>query len=209
MTPAAPQRGSLAEDEVRARVEEVLARPEFQPPAGSLADWILEKLGELFDRLGFDFEADGLPLEMLLYLLLALATAALIALVVRALVRLRRERARGERGTPGAEELRRRRVDALRAEAAAAAAAGDRVRALRLYFTALVIGLSDRGDLEYRDAWTTRERFERGRPRSDAARELATLAPELDRKSFGGEPAAEADVERLRDLCDRWLGRAA
>lgn len=81
--------------------------------------------------------------------------------------------------------------------------------ALRFYAWALVVGLSERGDLEYRDAWTNRELVERGRPRPEALRVLAPLVPELDAKSFGHEPALEADVERLERLCREHLGGLA
>jgi len=98
-------------------------------------------------------------------------------------------------------------VAALRREARAAAARGDRLGALRLLFRALVLGLSERGELEYRDAWTNRELLERGSPRRDVAPLLAGLVPRLDAQSFGREPAEPADVEHLASLCDRLLGR--
>jgi hypothetical protein len=79
---------------------------------------------------------------------------------------------------------------------------------MRLEFTALVVGLGQRGDLEYREAFTNRELLERGRPGAEAERMLRPLVPELDRKSFGGEPAAPGDVARIAALCDRWLGAA-
>ncbi|HZO10199.1 MAG TPA: DUF4129 domain-containing protein, partial [Myxococcota bacterium] len=88
-----------------------------------------------------------------------------------------------------------------------AAARGDRVAALRLLFRALVLGLSQRGELEYRDAWTNRELLERGAPPRDVAPVLAALVPRLDAQSFGHEPAVAEDVERLAALCDRFLGR--
>ena len=72
---------------------------------------------------------------------------------------------------------------------------------------ALVLGLSERGELEYRDAWTNRELLERGSPRRDVAPILAGLVPRLDAQSFGHEPAGPADVENLSSLCDRLLGR--
>ena len=197
---------------VRAAIDEVLARAEFRPPSKGPLEWLGEKILELIGALGRLFGIEGLSVAPVLWILRGLAVIAILALAVLVVRRvLARRAARGSAASSALdpEAARRRRVDELRAEARRARESGDRVRALRLYFFALVIGLSERGDLEYRDAWTNRELFERGAPRTDAARELAALVPDLDRKSFGGEPAAEEDVERLAALCARWLDRAA
>jgi hypothetical protein len=110
---------------------------------------------------------------------------------------------------PVAVESRAHRVARLRAEARAADARGEHVLALRLEFTALVCGLGERGDLEYRDAFTNRELLERGRPGREAEALLRPLVPELDAKSFGGEPASHADFLALSALCDRLVGVSA
>lgn len=199
----APLQGGVASAErVRSVLEEVFARPEFKPETNPVQAWIQELLhwlGTLFvDALS------NVPVIQLFYVLLGVVAGVLLWLVVRGSVS--RWRRRGAVLPAGAETRRASRVARLRAEARSAEACGDRVLALRLYFWALVIGLSERGDLEYRDAWTNRELFERGAPRSDAARLLRPLVPDLDARSFGRVPAGAADVERLASLCDRHLG---
>ena len=77
---------------------------------------------------------------------------------------------------------------------------------MRLYFRALVLGLSERGELRYRDAWTNRELLELGAPRRDVLPLLLPLVPRLDAQSFGREPTTAEDVDRLASLCDRLLG---
>ena len=54
------------------------------------------------------------------------------------------------------------RVLALRAAARTARAEGDVRLALRQLFLALFLGLGERGDLRYHDAWTNRELLRRG-----------------------------------------------
>jgi hypothetical protein len=84
-----------------------------------------------------------------------------------------------------------------------AADRGDHVAALRLLFRTLVVGLSERGELAYRDSWPNRELLERGAPKRDVLPILAPLVPRLDAQSFGREPAGPDDVARLTAVCDR------
>lgn len=199
-------------EEVARALESVYARPEFRPQGESLVDralaWLFERVAELFELLGIGVGDGGTLIHGFVYALIALALALALLLAFR-FARARAPRARGAADAAAdPEELRRRRVERLREEAREAEAAGDLVRALRLYFVALVIGLSERGELDYRESWTNRELFERGAPRSEAARELGALVPALDAHSFGGVPAARGEVDRMAALCDRWLGSA-
>jgi hypothetical protein len=209
-------------EEVRSRLDAILAREEF----GESTSWIGEQWAKLLDTLGEWIRdlfgvADPATSAVIVEVLLWLAAAGILAAIVYWIVRWarNRERAPASRALRPREDLRAASVAALRREARAAADRGDPVAALRLLFRALVLGLSERGELEYRNAWTNRELFERGAPRRDVAPVLFALVPRLDAQSFGREPAARLDaqsfgrepagpedVERLSSLCDRLLG---
>jgi hypothetical protein len=201
--------GAASPEQVRAAVDQVLAGPEFQATEGLLdrfSAWLAELLRSLLPHgVGVEAGVVALLLQALVWILFA---AVLVAL---ALSLVRRARGRAGSAAPAAADPqaeRRARVAGLRAAARAALARGDHRLALRLEFTALVVGLGQKGDLEYREAYTNRELVARGHPGPEAERVLRPLVPELDRKSFGGEPAGPQDVERMAQLCDRLLGRA-
>jgi hypothetical protein len=192
---------------VRERIRRILARDEFDQGGSALARWFAERVEKasewLRDLLGISAGSARFALA------LVLAAAALLLLWgIGRIVARRRPRADDgmDRGSASAASLRAASVAALRREARAAAGRGDRLAALRLYFRALVIGLSERGELRYRDAWTNRELLERGSPRREVLPLLAPLVPRLDAQSFGREPASAEDVDRLAALCDRLLG---
>jgi hypothetical protein len=203
------QAAETTREEVRAKLEAVLAREEF----GTRRSWLAETSEKILDRLGEWFGdlfglGDPAVSRKVVLVLLGLVAAALLGLIVARIARWMRGRGEARTSAP-ARSLEARRaagVAALRRDARAAAERGDHLAALRLLFRALVLGLSERGELEYRDAWTNRELFERGAPRHDVAPVLASLVPRLDAQSFGREPAGPADVERLAALCDRMLG---
>ncbi len=203
----------LARERVEERIEQILARPQFdfandEGPSllQRFVEWFVETLGDLFD---FDPGVDpSAAADVLWNVLLALAVLALVLLIAR-WVWLRWHAAAARRAAaeaPAADV--RRRVAELRAEAARARAAGDLRLALRLLLFALVVGLGERGDLRYREAWTNRELLERGRPRPAVDALLRPLVVELEAKEFGNEPTVSADVERLETLCARWLDGA-
>lgn len=200
----------LAPAAVQEGIRDVLARPEFRGHAEE-DSWLrraLHRLGEfLGDLLGVG-AADGGEIA------LWIACLVLIALLAWLVVRLVRDRtARGvpppPPPPPDPEVLRRRRVRDLRARARDAESRGDLVAALRLDFTALVVGLGEKGDLEYRDAWTNSELCRRGEPKPAVAATLVPLAERLDKKSFGGEPTSPEDVRELAGVVDQHLGAAA
>ncbi len=192
-------------ERVAAELERVLARPEFSQEPGPV-ERLLAWLGDLLDGTSFGGDVLGQLFQLGLVLLLA---TLLAWLVVRALRGLGAAGPRdGEALAPAAAAVVER-VTSLRRAADQARVAGDLPRALRLNFWALVVGLGRRGDLEYRDAWTNRELLARGAPRGEVRAVLEPLVDELDAKGFGHEPTRGADVDRLEELCDRWLGSAA
>jgi hypothetical protein len=193
---------------VRETIDRILARREFQPADHSLSDWIGKQLERFFrwigDLLGI---ADAGSVRTILMTFLVLAALGFAWSIVRALA-LRRKLDAPPSSAP-APDLRAATVDALRRMAREAADRGEHVAALRLLFRALVVGLSERGELAYREAWTNRELLERGAPRRDVLELLASLVPRLDAQSFGREPAGPDDVARLSAVCDRLLAAGA
>jgi hypothetical protein len=175
--------------------------PWFVRAAQSIWKWIAEL---------FDFEAAplGSVFATLLYVLLGLLVAWLVWLIVRSIGSARRARAQALAELPPPPETLEQRLARLLGEARAAEAAGEHLRALRLYFWALVVGLSQRGELAYRDAWTAREMLERGRASADVRARLAPLVRDIDGKSFGGQACGPGDSARLAQACRELLGVA-
>ena len=141
----------------------------------------------------------------------ALVVAALVAIfyLVRVLIRYGRSDAFDEAVERRSFEETRIRVGQLRKDAQAAEHAGDLGLALRLYLFALVVGLGENGELEFRPAWTNRELIARGQPKIAVERTLTGLLDELDPKTFGSEPALSEDVRRMESICDDLLGKYA
>jgi len=192
-------------DAVRRALDDVLAGAEFRAAEPSLLERFVRWL---FER--FDFEPDPASLAFasklvvnLLLAVLALVLVVVLVRVVRAVVRERRARGGGPADDPHAL---RRRVAELLARAREAKERGDLRLALRLTLFALIVGLGERGDLDYRDAWTNRELLTEGRPSAEATRVLEPLVLELEAKEFGTEPIEPADLARVEGLCERWLG---
>jgi len=192
----------LAERVPRERVADgirsVLARERFQDERSILEDF----LQALFEEHPGGLATAG---EVAARVLLGV----LIALVLYALYRLVRARLAARRGDGpgGATAVRETASARLFADARAARARGELRLALRLAFLALVVGLGERGDLRYHDAWTYREILRRGRPGRAAHEVLAPLVRELEAKEFGRELPSEDDVDRLEALCRRHLAR--
>ncbi len=198
--------GASAEDVQRA-LQGVFGRGEFGPQSES---WFTRLLHRLRDWLRELFDIGGphvdTALSIVLYALLALAIGWLVWLVLRSILSARRARAQAAAERPPPPETLEAKLARLLAEARTAEAAGEHLRALRLYFWALVVGLSQRGDLGWRDAWTAREMLEHGRADAALRARLAPLVQEIDRKSFGGEPAGVADSARMAETCRSILG---
>jgi hypothetical protein len=194
---------------VRAKIDEILTRPEFGGNSSVIGRWFRETLEKILRAIGDLFGVSPRDVGDILVVVLYVALAAALGWIVWRIYKARS----GERAAPAAgpveidpDAARRRRVADLRRNARSARTAGNYVLSLRLYFTALVVGLGEKGDLEYRDAWTNRELLERGEPREQVERKLAPLVRDLDAWSFGGVPALEADVDRMSHVVDELLG---
>jgi hypothetical protein len=204
--------GPIPAADVRARIDDILARPEFGTERSVLGEWISDVIERILRALGRTFGIEPRGVGDFLVVALYVALAAGLVFLVWRIVRARLD-ARGAQDELPAEldpvEARRLRVSELRGRARTARASGELVLALRLYFTALVVGLGERGDLDYRDAWTNRELLERGEPSEHVERKLAPLVRDLDLRSFGGVPARDEDVEQMSRVVDELLGAEA
>jgi len=195
---------------VRTALEHVFARPEFQPerhPLRDRIDRVVHAIVEwIRDFFGISGETADRIFAGLFRAFIALIVVALVVWLVLGTLRAVRRGSLRDGDSVPAPDARGARVAELRERARAAEERGEHALAMRLFFWALVVGLGERGGLEYRDAWTNRELLERGAPAPNVARVLKPLVPELDRKVFGGERADSGDVARLAHLCDEMLG---
>jgi len=196
--------------EVARALEAVMGQAGFAQQKPSWFERALERIVDWLEEL-FDFDAASVSdvFATALYVLLGLLVAWLVWLVVSSIIRIRRARAAARAALPPPPESLAQRLARLLGEARAAEAAGDHLRALRLYFWALVVGLSQRGELAYRDAWTAREMLERGRAGADVRARLDPLVREIDGKSFGGEACSAEDSARVAQVCREFLGGVA
>jgi hypothetical protein len=192
---------------VREVVDEALSHPPFpqEPgPAGKLLEDFLEWFGDLFSGLGIEpsesvWEAS---VWVMWIAIVVVVVGYLCLLISRVISEGRREKTEPEL----ARELQiLARVQELREEARQAEAAGEYTLALRLYFFALVIGLGQQGELEYKEAWTNRELLERGAPHQKILDVLGPLVHELDAHSFGERQTEEREVRHFAELCERML----
>ncbi len=203
---------SVPAETIERELEELLSGSEWgsepeEEGSNLIVEWIrsfFEWLGELFSP---EDVAEGAEIgsKVFLWIVIILAAIALISLLVT-IARRRLSREKLAESDGGAIALR---VEELRREARAAQREGEWTRALRLYFFATVVGLGERGDLEYRDAWTNRELLERGQPEPEARDRLTPLVGELDEHSFGGRPTSAGEVDRFSRACDDLLGGEA
>lgn len=193
---------------VRTEIDRILATREFRGGGNALQKWLGEKVEELITALSRILGIEPRDVGDILVGLLYFVLAAAVGWIVWRIVRSRRDRVRAATAAEvlDPEAVRRARVRELRREARLARERGDRLLALRLYFTALVVGLGEKGDLSYRDAWTNRELLERGEPKEPVRARLAPLVPELDARSFGHVPVEDGDVTRLSNLVEELLG---
>lgn len=198
--------------QARGSVEEILQSEGF---VNANRNWFSELLDAYFEWRDGSFDPDPIStgggssawdFQVLIFAAIIVVVLVLIGtLVSRHFAGRRHDQRLG--GT--VRERIASRVEALRARAREAEAAGDWIEALRLDFFALVIGLGERGDLDYRDAWTNRELLERGMPSRKVEHSLRPVVHRLDAHSFGHLPSGPEEVVEFREFCDRLLeGRA-
>lgn len=197
--------GGTPPGDVQVRLEEILGRAEFREER----DFGAEFLGGFFEWLGELFEIDGAAEASQVGAKVLLVIAGVFAVI--GLVWLIWNLAGGIRARTRAVDPVElpihiaQRVAELRAEARTAESAGDWTLALRLYFFALVVGLGEKGELAYRDAWTNRELLERGDATTRVLDLLSPLISRLDEHSFGLRPTDQAEVQRFAGVCEELL----
>jgi len=183
---------------IREEIDAGLSRAGFAEEQPSMLEDFLRRLLEHLEIGHIDGTAKAV--QWSLYVLVGAVVLWLIVVAIR-----HRPRARRRDRAPGGPTVRRR-VAELLAQARAAREVQDLRLALRLYLFALVVGLGERGEMRYHDAWTNRELLRRGRPSSRAREVLERLVDELEPKEFGRAPIVGDDVARLEALCRTHLG---
>jgi Domain of unknown function (DUF4129) len=190
---------SIDPPSARRAAREIVGSKRFQPenvpkPLEGVLRWIgdrLEPLGDLFAPI-VDFFSHGVGLVLFWGTLVAIV-AGVAYLVARATTRRGtvaggRSRTRGKATPLDPDQLER--------DAAAAEAAGDLDRAIRLRFRAGLLRLDRAGAIRYRPSLTSSQVA-----RTLGSRDFDALAGTFDSIAYGGRPADAVD---LRDARDRW-----
>jgi hypothetical protein len=176
--------------------------PAPRPLRGPL-EWLGDRLRDLADAVGDTLRALPGPTWMALGAVALLLVALVVALLVRA-----HRRGGGSRlfapGRGRAEPAARERPEELERQAAAAEAAGDLERALRLRFRAGLLRLDQRGAIRYRPSLTTGEVR-----RAIGSATFDDLARRFDEVAYGRDPAQPGDVDAARRDWPRVLEEAA
>jgi hypothetical protein len=198
----------ISKERVAECVAEVLSRPGFPTEPGPIEE-TLEEIWQwvqsLLNDIGFGLPSGGVwtAVEWLWGAIILLLVAFLAYWLRRRILEVQS----GARGpVKGLSEQVVSRIGDLRRQAQDAEAQGDLTLALRLYFFALVIGLGQKGELEYNDAWTNRELLERGQTAADVAKNLKPLVGALNEHSFGERRTEPHEVRRFAELCESMLG---
>ena len=190
---------AIAPELVRARAQEIVAGLRSSTATeGWLERW--------FERWNLGRQLGSWVIgneRLVLFGLYVLAAGVVIGLLVLILRQVEWSRAR-EPGLLDANQAKhvRERVESLLARARAARQANEKLLALRLYFGALVVGLSRRGDLELRDGWTNHELVQRGAQSEKLRATLMPLVLELDGLVYGGRPISEAHLDSLERMVE-------
>lgn len=202
-------------DEMRRIAEEILARPEFDPPGRPWIERALDAVGRwlegLLERLSAPAAAGSNAASWVILVgLVAGLAAALVLLAQRARRRGRRPRRRKATVAATVTEWARPRSAAdLAAEADELAAGGRWREALRARYQALVAALAARHVLDDRPSVTTGEHRARvavGVP--PAAPPFADAAELFDRAWYGDQPTGPAEDEAFRSLAGAVLAEA-
>ncbi|GAA1969834.1 DUF4129 domain-containing protein [Amycolatopsis minnesotensis] len=189
----------IGRDDARAAAEAELAKADYQAAEPSwlerAAQWLVDRLGDLFDAVTSFVPGGGFGLAVLLVLLVV------VIVVVR--LRVGKTARAGAVARPVFAD-RTRTAAEHRAAAGAAAASGVFAAAVRDRFRALVRGMEERGVLDAQSGRTADEAAaESGRALPGVADELRWAAGMFDAVHYGGEPATAADYHRMSALDER------
>lgn len=194
---------SSGADEIREGAEEILRRPEFQPPSRSLYQQALDKIGELLGQ-AVDAVVGGTSGAVLAWLLLAAVVAALVYLVARGVQSGRRRAGPasgplidvdGDLGRPFAAWD----ADAVRLESE-----GRWREALRCRYRSLIAALASAGvvdEIPGRTAGEYRTLVRGARPQIDES--FAGATDLFERAWYGDEPTGPDESSDFRGLAER------
>jgi hypothetical protein len=194
---------ALADDVIRAKANEILARGDYDLGARTPDNaWLFDLLIEILSWALAPFEwlfrlIEGWPIELRFVVILALLVVLglLIAHIIRSIVTaMQTSKDRGF--LPGSAALDRETAAArFEQDAAAAQQRGDYITAVRLLFRAGVLRLEHAEKKSLRPGTTNRELLRRYRKQPSLVAALANLVDTIDRKWYGDEPCTAADCE--------------
>ena len=194
---------SAGAEEIREGAEEILRRPEFQPPPRSLYQQALDKVGELLGE-AIDAVVGGTSGAILAWLLLAAVVVALGYLVTRGV-----QSGRRRRGSSSAPEIEidgdiGRPVAAWDVEATRLEGEGRWREALRCRYRSLIAALAGAGVVEEvpgRTAGEYRTLVRRVRPQVDES--FAGATDLFERAWYGDLPTGPDESSDFRGLAER------
>ncbi len=191
--------------QLREKVDEVLARPEFadatnesSSPAVGILEWLLEQLAGALKWM-YDL-TQGLP-EVLRWLVVGGLTLLLVVLVIHILWTFQRALSGAHLRLPDAnlalEGERKLSPDELEAQADQAATEGDLIGAIRLLLRASLLRLEQREKRPFRRGMTNRQHLARVR-RTPFFDPLQILVRTIEMKWFGDENCDASDYDACR-----------
>jgi hypothetical protein len=186
------------EAEIRVRLKEVFARPEFLPQEKTFQQWLVEQLLRLFAWLAALRAAN----PVLFWLLLIGCVVLLLLLGFHIGWTVRRALATGPRlrETREAQAQRQRLSAAYWEQAQYRAAQGDFTEAIRFLFLSLVYYFDETGRVGFQQAYTNREYLSFFAERPQVQEELAVFVDTLDDHWYGQRPTDQPQYEKCLAL---------
>jgi hypothetical protein len=186
-------------DEIRAALDDVLSRSEFNPQK-TFVVWLAEKLAAFFGWLGTLFDTN----PVLFWILLIGCAVLLILLLVHIIWTTTRVLGIGSRlAQEDIHESRTRLSKAYAEEARHRAAAADYTEAIRFLFLSLIYRFDEAGKVSFRRAYTNREYLELFADRRPVYAGLSTFVDTLDENWYGQHATGQQRYEDCAALYER------
>jgi len=200
VTPGTGQ--GIPDGEIRSALEGVIADAEVSGERRSLMDILWERLADMLPE-----ELEAGTADTFQWTILCVAGILVAFIIVRMVQAAADSRVIPSGSSTTSTDIARR-ERALEVLARARAASNDPALAARLYLFALILGLGERGDLVYREAWTYRELLDQGGPKPRVEALLRPLVAELESVAFGGRAPSPDQLKRLEVLARVHLERS-